>query len=120
MKKLVILPFLLIAIMIHSSCRSAEFQIRTERRQICNAENLAITDGMNSRNLTVRNNACVEHAKNLADCLRASQCVLELTEWERDCSIYRTEELESSLAPGIFKIRRKCPIQKPPCLKRKD
>ena len=62
-----------------------------------------------------RYNALLRHAKELAECGKGSQCLIQLTEHERDCEASWAEKLESSLVPGLFHFRGSCKIPKPDC-----
>lgn len=62
-----------------------------------------------------RYNALIRHARDLARCGKGSQCLIQLTEHERDCEASWADSLESSWIPGIFHFRRSCKIPKPDC-----
>lgn len=62
-----------------------------------------------------RYNNLLEHAKNLSECARASQCLIKLTEHERDCEAEWASKIESSFIPGIFIYRSSCKIPEPDC-----
>jgi len=62
-----------------------------------------------------RYNALLRHAKELAECGKGSQCLIEHTEYERDCEAEWAESLESSFIPGFLRFRSSCKIPKPQC-----
>lgn len=110
MKHIIYISLLLI------SCSQGNI-VRQKASQVCRNVRIPVEAIANSNEIVkVRNesylpartyNAMVDHAKTLVVCGEALSCVIDWTEWERDC------EKSKTLIDKTFGIS--CKLEKPTC-----